>query len=222
MINKNFEYYIGTTETAYVENNISIRVLDEYQKEFEVPLLPVHKEYMRHMYGGKTEPIDLYADWLLTTIHNEIFSNRAFFTDDFNIIDTPANIPETDALKLIEILRRASINYGLVIRRLSSTSFSTQWKKHYLTTTNIRLKNIRGADQYRIQLRRAMQNEILKYIRPGLSNYTRDVWEIYYTYALEDEERTDPAGKYAVKPSIRYELEKKKIDKEDCFDELSL
>ncbi|MBE5819821.1 MAG: hypothetical protein E7310_03260 [Clostridiales bacterium] len=222
MINKNFEYYIGTTETAYVEDNITRKALDEYKKEFGVPLLTVHKEFMRHRYGGKVEPVDLYADWLLTTIHNEIFSNRAFFTDDFNVIDTPVDISETDALKLIEILRRASINYGLVIRRLSSTSFSTQWKKQYLTTTNIRLKDIIGADQYRIQLRSAMQNEILKYIRPGLSNYTKDVWEIYYTYGLEDEERTDPSGKYGVKPSVYYALTKQKTDKEECFDELSL
>ena len=64
MINKNFEYYIGTTETAYLEDNISIKALDAYEKEFEVPLLPVHNAFMRHAYGCKSEPIDLYVYWL--------------------------------------------------------------------------------------------------------------------------------------------------------------
>lgn len=222
MINKNFEYYIGTTETAYVEDNISRKALDEYKKEFGAPLIQVHKEFMRHKYGGSSEAIDLYANWLLTTIHNEIFSNRAFFTEDFNIIETPPGISETDALKLIAILRRASANYGLVIRKLSGTSFSTEWKKQYLTTTGLKFMGYKGADAYKNVLKIKMQSEILNHIRPGLSNYTRDVWEIYYTDGLEDEERTDPAGKYGIKPSILYCHQKIKLDKEDCFDELSL
>ena len=222
MINKNFEYYIGTTETAYVEDNISIKALDELKKEFGNSS-SICEESFRFMYATRQKPYNEYAYWLLNTIHNEIFKKRSTFTEDFNIIELPSGIPETDSLKLISILRRAGISYGLTIRRLSSNSFLSQWKKHYLTTTNIRLKNIRGADQYRHDLRYEMQNEILKFIRPKLVNYSRDVWEIYYAEGLEDQERTDPAGKYGVKPSIAYAIPEEEIDnEEEYFDELSL
>lgn len=213
MINKNFEYYIGTTETAYLKEKIEEKALEEYKKEFGESK-SARLEFFRFLYGNYPEVDNLYINWILNTIYNEIFANRACFTEEFCIIEIPPEIPENDALKLISIIRRAGIDYGLSIRRISSNSFASQWKKQYLTKTSIKLKDIQGADQYKWELKRELGKEILKNIRPKLSNYTRDVWEFYFKYG-----DTDLAGKYAPKLSDRFKKSEKE-ERELMFEEV--
>lgn len=205
-----FGDYIGTPETTYVESNFWITAKNEFKKVFG--MLPNDYDIILGLiYGHKTKCFNPYIFWLYTTIYNEIVKSKFAFTEEFHVIDIPETFSMEDADNLVSILRKAGINYGLHIRRLTPYTFTTQWEKEYILTSDAYVNPEYGADQYRMTIKEEMGKQILKSMNRDFSKYTRDIWEIYFKghreYPFEAD--LDPAGKFGLKQSEYWELSKK-------------
>lgn len=158
---------LRSKESKLVEQKIIYAAKDILNKEYNIKWLDMYGLAPLSIYS--LEYSNMYSIYLTQVIAFIIFQDPLSFTKEFNAINIPSIFSDTDADNLVSILRKAGNHYGLSIHRLDTRSFSTQWEKEYIS----------GYDREDDVFYTNITEEIISNIKPDMSNYTNDIYEMY-------------------------------------------